>query len=144
MSFLQWLKSNPEEEESSGSQLSLLGEPQSLRERQRVDGTTVRKNFGKVIAEKGGNDEAQRDSTKVLTREVLGVGVRQLYRETGAKLHDRSSLPARAQEALMVGEVVATYDLKEKTIEGEQEERNDAIVASVRDSGRKVRKHFPW
>ena len=44
----------------------------------------------------------------------------------------------------MVGEVVATYDLKEKQIEGSQFERNHQIVASVRDSGRKARRHFLW
>ena len=124
--------------------MSLLGESQNLRERQQANGTTVRKNFCKVVAEKGGDKAAQANSTEALTREVMGVGTRQLYRETGAKINDRSTLPVRAQEALMVGEVVATYDLKEKTIEGDRDERNDRIVASVRDSGRKVRKHFPW
>lgn len=122
----------------------MLGESQNLRESQRVDGATVRKGFCKAVAEKGGDRAAQAKSTEVLTEEVLGVEARKLYRETGAKPGKRHTLPARAQEAIIVGEVVATYDLKEKDIEGGQKARNDAIVASVRDSGRKVRKHFPW
>ena len=104
----------------------------------------MRKNFCKVVADKGGNHRTQQNATEALTQEVMGCGTKELYAATGAKPGRRATLPTRAQEAFIVGEVVATYDLKEKAIEGDQEERNDAIVASVRDSGRKVRNHFPW
>ena len=122
----------------------MLGESQNLPERRRVDGATVNQNFCKAIAEKGGDDKAQPRAAEALTREVMGCGTKELYAATGGKKGDRSTLPIRAQEAMMVGEVVATYDLKERQIEGSQSERNHQIVASVRDSGRKARKHFPW
>lgn len=122
----------------------MLGESQNLPERQRVDGATVRRNFSKAIADKGGNDAAQAKSTEVLTREVMGCGTKELYERTGAKKSDRSSLPERAQEALMTGEIAAAHDLRASDVEGEQSERNGQIVAIVRGAGRKVRKLFPW
>ena len=144
MGFLQWFESNPQTEESSGNQLSLLGESQNLPERQRVDGATVRKSFTKAIAEKGGNSKAQRDSTEALTEEVMGCSTKALYEGTGGKRKDRSTLPERAQEALMAGEVVAAHDLRGSSVEGSQVERNGKIVAVVRGAGRKVRQWMPW
>ena len=74
----------------------------------------------------------------------MGCSSRELYKSTGAKRSDRSTLPERAQEALMTGEVVAAHDLRESNVDGTQVERNGKIVAIVRGSGRKVRKLLPW
>ncbi|MGB3693213.1 MAG: hypothetical protein WA865_09445 [Spirulinaceae cyanobacterium] len=104
----------------------------------------MRKNFTQTIKEKGGSRRCYQDSTEVLTEEVLGCETRKLYEETGAKPGDRSTLPERGQEALMTGEIVATHGLKKKNIFGTQQERNQQIVESVRDSGKKTRKLFPW
>ena len=74
----------------------------------------------------------------------MGCGTKELYESTGAKKNDRSSLPERAQEALITGEVVAAHDLRASDVEGDQSERNNQIVGIVRGAGRKVRKLFPW
>ena len=144
MGFLSWFKQNPQEEESSGSQLDLFGNSQNLPERRRVDGATVNKNFNRTIKEKGGTGNVHRDSTEALTEEVMGCGTEALYEQTEAKSGDRSTLPERAQEALMTGEIVASHDLKDKDISGTRSQKNEQIVDSVKDSGRKVRKWFPW
>ncbi|MDY6786131.1 MAG: hypothetical protein SW833_26895 [Cyanobacteriota bacterium] len=127
-----------------GTQLDLFDNSQSLPKRQRVDGLTIRKGFTRSIQDKGGDRKCQAKATEALTEEVLGCTTRELYARTKAKLSDRSSLPERAQEALVVGEVVATHDLKVREVSGAQEERNEQIVDSVRCSGRKTRKLFPW
>ena len=124
--------------------MSLLGDSQALVERRRVDGVTVRKNFTKTIQDKGGDEVAQERSTAALTQEVMDCSPRDLYRETGSKQGRRETLPERAQEALMTGEIVSTHDLKQKTITGNQQQRNQQIEGAVRDSGKKVRKLFPW
>ena len=124
--------------------MSLFDDSRELLERQRVSGVTVRKNFTKTIQDKGGDDRCQARSTEALTQEVMGCGTRELYKQTGAKRNRRDTLPERAQEALMAGEVVATHDLKGQAIQGDQGARNQQIEASVRGSGQKVRNLFPW
>lgn len=144
MGFLSWFKNNLNEEESTGSQLDLLGESKNLPERRRVDGVTVRKKFNKTIQDKGGSGRCQARSTEALTQEVLGCSTKDLYEATGAKQSKRETLPDTAQEALMTGEIVATHDLKGKDVRGNQSQRNTQIEDSVRASGKKVRKWFPW
>lgn len=144
MGFLNWLKENPDEEASTGSQISLFDDSETLLERQRVSGVTVRKNFTKTIQDKGGDSRCQARSTEALNQEVLGCGTRELYQKTGAKRNRRETLPERAQEALLAGEVIATHDLKQRSIEGDQNSRNQQIEDSVRGSGEKVRGLFPW
>ncbi|NER08585.1 MAG: hypothetical protein F6K17_41680 [Okeania sp. SIO3C4] len=144
MGFLNWFKENPQEDDSTGSQLDLFGNSQELAERRRVDGVTVRRNFTNTIEEKGGSKIAFGRSTEALTQEVMGCETRELYKQTGAKRGRRETLPERAQEALMTGEIVASHDLKQADIQGDQEQRDDQIVNSVRGSGKKVRRWFPW
>lgn len=144
MGFLSWLANNPKEEAPTELQLSLWEESQPSRKRRRVDGVTVRNNFTQTIKDKGGDAGCYQDSTEALTQEVLGCETRKLYKETGAKRGDRSTLPERAQEALMTGEIVATHDLKRKPISGTQQQRNEQIVTSVSDSAKRTRKLFPW
>lgn len=144
MGFLNWLKDNPDEEASTGSQINLFNDSETLLERQRVSGVTVRKNFTKTIQDKGGDSRCQARSTEALNQEVLGCSTRELYKQTGAKRNRRETLPERAQEALLAGEVVATHDLKQQSINGNQDERNRQIEGSVRGSGKRVRGLFPW
>ncbi|MBP0017992.1 MAG: hypothetical protein J7647_10595 [Cyanobacteria bacterium SBLK] len=115
-----------------------------MPERRRVDGITVRNKFEDAIKDKGGTDKTYARSTEALTREVMGCGTRELYEQTEAKKGDRSTLPEVAQEALMTGEIVATHDLNEREVSGTQREKNEQIVESVKDSGRKTRRLFPW
>ena len=144
MGFLSWFKNNPDEEDSTGNQLDLFSKSKNLPERRRVDGATVRKQFSKTIQAKGGDAEAQATSTEALTEEIMGCGTEDLYEGTNAKRRRRETLPARAQEALMTGEIVATHDLKGEDVQGNQLQRNEQITDSVRKSGKKVRKLFPW
>ncbi|MBP0017994.1 MAG: hypothetical protein J7647_10605 [Cyanobacteria bacterium SBLK] len=115
-----------------------------MPERKRVDGATVNRNFNRVIKDKGGTGKIYARSAEALTEEVMGCKTEALYEQTGAKEGDRSTLPERAQEALLTGEIVASHDLKDKDISGTRSQKNEQIVDSVRDSGRKVRKWFPW
>ena len=145
MGFLAWFKKNPQTDDSTGSQLDLLGASQELTNRKRVDGITVRKKFTGAIVEKGGDDDAIANSTEQMTREVLGTSTKNLYKETGAKRHKRDTLPSVAQEALMTGEIVATHDLQHsEEFDGTQEQVNQQIESKVRKSSKKVRKLFPW
>ncbi|MBP0017024.1 MAG: hypothetical protein J7647_05620 [Cyanobacteria bacterium SBLK] len=41
-------------------------------------------------------------------------------------------------------EIVANHDLKAKEVQGGQDERNQQIVDAAAESGKKVRKLFPW
>lgn len=122
----------------------MFGNSQNLPERKRVDGATVNRKFNRTIKEKGGTGEVYAQSAEALTEEMMGCGTTELYEQTEAKSGDRSTLPERAQEALMTGEIVASHDLKDKDISGTRSQKNEQIVDSVRDSGRKVRKWFPW
>ncbi len=142
MGFLNWFKSNPDQVQES--QLDLFGNSVELRSRERVDGATVRNDFTKAIQDKGGDEKAQRDSTEAMTRELFDCNTKELYQGTGAKKGDRSTLPKEAQKAYIVGETVATHDLKAKDIKGSQQQKNLKIVDSVRDSSQKARGLFPW
>ena len=142
MGFLDWFKSTPEDSEET--QLDLLNSS-SQPIRGRVDGAIIRKDFTRAIQEGGGDDQAQANSTAGMTRELFDCEVRDLYRETGGKRGDRTSLPAEAQKAYMVGETVATHDLKQAgKFDGNQQQVNRQIEDTVVDSSKKVRKLFPW
>jgi hypothetical protein len=112
--------------------------------RSRVDGATVRKDFTQTIQNKGGDGEAQAQSTEKMTRTIFGCGTKQLYEETQSKKGDRSTLPQDAQTAYIVGETAATHDLKATDIDGNQQQRNQQIVDTVEDSSKKVKGLFPW
>jgi len=144
MGFLSWFENNPQEEESAGEQLSLLDNSEALTERRRVDGATVRKRYVKTIQDKGGSGQTYARATEALTQSVMGVGTRELYRQTGAKLKQRDTLPVVAQEALMSAEVLANHDLKQKEVEGDEDERDRQIVESAQKSGQNWRKLLPW
>ena len=145
MGFLQWLKSNSEEPEEE--QLSLLEGDQSskIASRRRVDGAIVNQDFRKAIQDKGGDSQAQVDSSVAMSQELFDMNPRQLYHETGGKPYNRSTLPKEAQKAYIVGEIAATHDLNEKEIEARSQRRvNAEITDTVRESGKKARRLFPW
>ncbi|MCP2728439.1 hypothetical protein [Limnofasciculus baicalensis] len=121
-----------------------MNNPEELTKRERVDGAIVRQDFNKAIEDKGGDKEAHAKSTVALTEELFDCKPKTLYQETRAKQGDRSTLPKEVQKAYIVGEIVATHELNAKEITGNQEERNQEIVDSVRDSGQKARQLFPW
>ena len=97
-----------------------------------------------TIKAKGGDRDAHRDATEALTQEVMGCKSSELYQQTNARKSRRDELPDVAQEALMTGEIVANHDLKAKEVQGGQDERNQQIVDAAAESGKKVRKLFPW
>lgn len=142
MGFIDWFKSTPEDSEET--QLDLLNSS-SQPIRGRVDGAVIRKDFTRAIQESGGDDQAHANSTAGMTRELFDCEVKDLYRETGGKRGDRTTLPAEAQKAYMVGETVATHDLKQAgKFDGNQQQVNRQIEDTVVDSSRKARKLFPW
>lgn len=142
MSFLQWLAGKQEEPEES--QLDIFGGSQGLTKRERVDGAVVNKDFNQEIKNKGGSERTYPRATEALAEELFDVGSKELYKATEGKRNDRSTLPKEAQKAFIVGEIVATHDLRDKEIQGNQQQRDSQIVESVRDSGKKARGLFPW
>jgi hypothetical protein len=144
MGFLNWHKQRQNEEPSTGEQLGLFGDSQNLLERTRSSGLTVRKRFTAKIQEKGGDARTQAAATEALTQEVLGCSTGELYEQVGATPNKRETLPEVAQEALMVGEVVSIHDLDRIEVLGDKKQQGKAIVQSVRESGKKAKRLFPW
>lgn len=126
--------------------MDLNGHSPNLNLRQeRVDGAIVNRDYRKAIQDKGGDKQGQIDSSNALSQEIFDVTPGQLYRSTGGKAYNRSTLPKEAQKAFIVGETIATHDLQGKEITGtSQREVNLEIADTVRESGKKVRKLFPW
>lgn len=147
MGFLQWLAGNQEEPEKEQLSLDLNGHnPNSnLQRRERVDGAIVNKDYRRAIQNKGGDEQCQVDSSVEISKELFDMSPAQLYRETGGKPYDRSTLPKEAQKALIVGETVAAHDLNGREVQGvSQREINREITGTVKESGKKARKLFPW
>ena len=148
MGFLNWWKSEAENQEESASQLDLIGDSQQLApQRKRVDGATVFKRFTKSIKDNGGGSRSYRRAVGAETEELFDCNVEQLYKETGGKAGDRSTLPQAAQEAYMVNEVMAANELERQvgTIGGESQSDVDGkIVESVRQTSKQTRRWFPW
>jgi len=53
-------------------------------------------------------------------------------------------LPQDVQTAYIVGETVASYDLKASEVQGNHRQRHERIEASVEESSEKVKRLFPW
>ena len=128
--------------------MDLIGDSQQLTpKRRRVDGATVNRRFNKAIKDNGGGSLCYRDAVVAETRELFDCKVEELYRETGGKPRDRSTLPQPAQEAYMVNESLAANELERQigTIGGEsQKEVDDKIVASVRQTSKHTRSLLSW
>ncbi|MEM9215663.1 MAG: hypothetical protein AAGD25_15150 [Cyanobacteria bacterium P01_F01_bin.150] len=128
--------------------MDLLSSSSNKPLRQRVDGAIIRKDFTKAVKDCGGDADAQADSTVAMNQELFDCNPKELYQQTGAKRNQRATLPHEAQKALIVGETVATHDLKAANeageFEGSQPQVNQKIEGKVRESSKKVRKLFPW
>lgn len=147
MGFLQWWANNQEEPQEQQLSLDLNGHSPDaeIQRPERVDGAVVNKDFRQAIAHQGGDDRAQIDSSIVMSNELFDVSPAQLYRATGGRAFDRSTLPKDAQKAFIVGETIATYDLNDNQIQGtSRREINNEITETVRASGKQARKLFPW
>jgi len=142
MGFLNWFKNNEQPENCQESQLDLLGQSQAVRG--RVDGTTIRKDFTQTIKQKGASNRAHGRATAKMTQELFGCSVDDLYRETGGKMGDRSTLPQDAQTAYMMGEVAATHRLKNTEIGGNQQQRDEQVVDTTAHASQQVKGLFPW
>lgn len=122
--------------------MDLFGQSQAVRG--RVDGATVRKDFTKTIQDKGGSNKAQERSTAEMTKELFGCRPEDLYRETAGRQGDRTTLPQDVQSAYIVGEVAATHELRRTDIQGNQQQRDQQIVDTVKESSKQVKGLFPW
>lgn len=128
--------------------MDLIGDSQSLApQRKRVDGAIVNKRFTQSIRSNGGAGDVFQRSVVEETRELFDCTVNELYRETGAKKGRRETLPQSAQEAYMVNESLAANELERQlgTLGGEsQDQVNDQIVESVRQTSKNTRRWLPW
>lgn len=123
------------------------GSQQLTPKRTRVDGATVNKRFNRAIKDNGGGPLSYFKAAQAETEELFDCRVQDLYKATGGKLNDRSTLPQPAQEAYMVNESLAANELERQlgTIGGEsQKEVDDKIVASVRQTSKHTRSLLSW
>lgn len=120
---------------------------QPLAQRKRVDGATVYQDFTKSIKDAGGSNKAIPRAVIAETRELFDCTVDQLYKTTGAKQGDRSSLPKEAQKAYMVNEAIAKHEI-DRSIDSDysntQDERDSRIIETVRSVSQNTRKWLPW
>lgn len=141
MGFLNWF-SNQESEQSEESQLSLFEKPGAIR--QRADGLQVRKEFTRKIQDNGGDNLTQATSTEAMTREIFGCSSEELYQGTNGQRGKRETLPSDAQNAFIVGEVVAGHRLDELETKGNKQQKHRQIVDTVTEASRDVKPLFPW
>jgi len=80
------------------------------------------------------------------TQELFDCDTEELYRQTGGRKGDRSSLPKEAQKAYIVSEVRSTHELEmSEFYDCDNPNQVDAkIVETVRASARETRKWLPW
>jgi hypothetical protein len=124
--------------------MDLFGESQKLAQSKRVDGVTVLGDFKDAIASKGGDGKTIARAINAETRALFDCEVDELYRETGAKKRDRSTLPKEAQKAYMVSETISTHRINGTEYNGSQKQKNNAMVEDVEDSARTARAWFSW
>jgi hypothetical protein len=120
---------------------------QPLAPRERVDGATVYKDFTQSIKDAGGSNKVIPNVVKAETQELFDCTVDQLYKGTGARQGDRSTLPKEAQKAYMVNETVAKHELdrtQDCDDSNNQAERDGRIVETVRSVSKTTRKWLPW
>lgn len=111
---------------------------------EQVDGAAVNKDLNKTIQEKGGTGQVFARSAEAMSLSLFDLKTNELYKVTGGVKNQRKTLPKEAQKALIAGETVANHDLKSQDIQGSPSQKNQRIVQSVSNSGKKVRKLFPW
>lgn len=112
-----------------------------------MDGATVYKRFTKSIKDNGGGPRSYQRAVSTETEELFDCNVEQLYKGTGGKQGDRTTLPQAAQEAYMVNESIAANELERQqgSIGGETEKEVDGkIIESVRQTSKQTRKWLPW
>jgi len=144
MGFINWWQNNQEE---TDSQLSLLGDSQPLTRHERVDSATVNKDFTKAIQEAGGSEKVYRRAIRAETEKLFDCGVDELYEATGGSKGDRSTLPKEAQKAYMVNETLSAHRLNEEVRgnnHGSQNQKDDRVVETVKDTATQVRRWLPW
>lgn len=144
--YLDYYGTNPDETDTESEvQLSLLQQDPQLAQRKRVDGAIVRQQFTDAIKKKGGNRSVYSEATQALTQEGFGCSVRDLYDATGAVINQRETLPESAQSAFIALEYHAANDVTRAHISAnDQDQRNEQIVDTVRESAKETRKRFLW
>ncbi len=143
--FWKQEKHSLETSNSDSSQQLDLFKKAEIAHRKRSTGATVFRRFTGSIDANGGDADAIRDSIQAETEELFDCDVAELYRLTGGTPNDRSTLPSIVQDTYMANETLASFELErmEGTIGGEsQEEVNDKIVGSVRQTSRETRRNW--
>lgn len=126
--------------------MNLLEENSQLSKRRRVDGAIVNKDFRDAIHRSGGSQSAYPDAVIAETQELFDCSVQQLYKATGGKKGDRSTLPEAAQKAYMASEIRATHELDATEFYDcdNPSQVDTKIVETVRVTARETRKWLPW
>lgn len=124
--------------------MDLFGSSTELARHERVDGATVNRDFTKAIKNSGGSDKAYPRAIRAETQELFDCGVDELYEATGGRKNDRSTLPKEAQKAYLVSETLSAHRLNGREYQGSQLQKDEAIVADVKDTATKVRRWLPW
>ena len=145
MGFLDFWRQE-QETQPSEHQLTLSGDSERLPDKRgRTDGGKIFKRFTDSIKANGG--DCYNDAVQEETAELFGCGVRELYKATGGKRRDRSTLPEMVQQAYMANEVLTAVELERwigSLPHQEQEAVNEAILNIVSDESKKTRNRLPW
>lgn len=83
-------------------------------------------------------------ATEMIYQTVLGCTTDELYSREGTVRGRRDTLPASAQNAIMMGEARAAEGLEEAEFDGNFWERVDQVNFICRQNGQKVRRWLPW
>lgn len=123
----------------------MLGETETLPDRQELKGTRISNRFHHAIEQAGGKDEVYRHANGAITRGVMGCNTKDLYQATGSKRGVVASLPEVAQEGLAVGKIAATHALQASgPFSGNQSQVNAQIVETSHEAAKAAGKLFPW
>lgn len=122
-----------------------MNDNSQLSQRRRVDGAMVNRDFRDAIHRNGGSQQVYPKAVIAETEELFDCTVNQLYRATGGKKGDRSTLPEAAQKAYMASEIRATHELQDATMDCETQAAVDGrIVGVTRNAAKETRRWLPW
>lgn len=149
--FLQFLAGNNNQqpiEPVPDQQLDLLEASAPVKpSRQRVDNAVVYRQFSDAIADAGGSEFAYSRAVEAETEQLFDCKTRDLYKATGGKRGDRSTLPIEAQAAYQATEIKAWWRLRQGGDAHDlrtQTEKDQRIIETTRQAAKETRSDAPW
>lgn len=144
MGFLQWFTERSDEDEN---EIVLSKRTQDSLEKKgnSVDAAVVNQMLRDSIHQKGGSSDAQRNCSVAVSEELFDMPPKEVYKTTGGKAYDRSTLPPEVQAAWMGAEVVATHTITQTDIySSEQGEIDYTLEQTARVSVKGFRRWLKW